>query len=304
MERRKFVKILGAAGVASALPLKFNLFRPGKAFGALTWVSSPALQKFVQALPGLGPSGIPVAAPVPDPVFPNTDFYRITAGQFTQLLHPSLPGPTHLWGYTDSTTVNFKHLGGLIIATRGRAARLRFTNTLPPTHILPVDTSIPGADAGALENRMATHLHGGAVPWISDGGPFDWFAPNGTHGASFRNGPGSVFDNFSPHMVPGQADYYYPNALGSSARLEWYHDHALGITRLNAYAGIATGYLIRDNVVAAMENNGTIPPLSRLIPLIFQDKIFIPAGGNPVPGGRGGPGDLWYPSVYDPLIWR
>ena len=306
MDRRKFVKILGAAGVAGALPLKFNLFRPGKAFGAVTWVSSPALQKFVQALPGLGASGIPVAAPVPDPVFPNTDFYRITAGAYTQVLHPSLPAATHLFGYTDSTAVNFKHLGGLIIATRGRAVRARFTNTLPPTSIMPVDKSIPGAETGQAENRIATHLHGGLVPWISDGGPFDWFTPGGggyAHGASFLNGPGSVFDNIpGMPMANGQADYYYPNALGASARLEWYHDHALGITRLNAYAGIASGYLIRDNVVAAMENNGTIPPLSRVIPLIFQDKIFL-TGANPVAGGRGGAGDLWYPSVYDPAIW-
>ena len=42
-------------------------------------------------------------------------------------------------------------------------------------------------------------------------------------------------------MVPGQADYFYPN--DQSARLVWYHDHAHGITRLNAYAGIASAYL-------------------------------------------------------------
>ena len=46
-------------------------------------------------------------------------------------------------------------------------------------------------------------------------------------------------------MVPGQADYLYPN--NQSYRLTWYHEHALGITRLGAYAGIASGYLIRDN---------------------------------------------------------
>ena len=40
-------------------------------------------------------------------------------------------------------------------------------------------------------------------------------------------------------MVAGQAEYYYPN--DQSARLMWYHDHAYGITRTNAYAGIATG---------------------------------------------------------------
>ena len=52
-------------------------------------------------------------------------------------------------------------------------------------------------------------------------------------------------------------------------------------------------------MVADLETKGMIPPLTRLIPLVFQDKIFIPGNGNPDPGGRGGPGDLWYPSVYD-----
>ena len=80
---------------------------------------------------------------------------------------------------------NFKHLGPIIVAARNVPVRLRMKNNLPPTHIIPVDTTIPGANQA--QNRMAIHLHGGCVPWISDGGPFDWFAPDGTHGASFLN---------------------------------------------------------------------------------------------------------------------
>ena len=114
---------------------------------------------------------------------------------------------------------------------------------------------------------------------------------NYAHGSSFLNGPGGVLDNIpgNAHGQPGQADYYYPN--DQSYRLMWYHDHAHDITRLNAYAGVATGYYIYDDVMLGMEANGMLPPSlltdpgrNRLIPLIFQDKIFIGLSGNPEPG--------------------
>ena len=77
--------------------------------------------------------------------------------------------------------------------------------------------------------------------------------PNYAHGSSFLNGPGGVLDNIpSMPMQNGQADYYYPN--DQSYRLIWYHDHAHDITRLNAYAGIASGYYLYDDVVLGMES--------------------------------------------------
>ena len=74
-------------------------------------------------------------------------------------------------------------------------------------------------------------------------------------------------------MLPGQADFYYPN--DQTTRLAWYHDHALGTTRLNAYAGLASGYLILDMRNDELEEHGMIPPLTSTHPLIFQDKIFV-----------------------------
>ena len=244
--RRNFIKITALSGAALALP-RF----------AWAVANSDRLTKWIQPIRGLGPSGIPVISGIPDPVFANTTLNQITVGEFTDQLHPQLL-PTRLWGYRDTVNPVPRHLGGVIIATRGTANRIRLTNTLPATHILPIDTTIPGA-AGA-QNRSTTHLHGGFVPWISDGGPFSWFTPDatglpdGTGGVSFRNGRGSVFDNVAFSIAVGQADYYYPN--NQSTRLQWYHDHALGITRLNAYAGIASGYLLQDTCF-------WIPPLTR-----------------------------------------
>ena len=76
------------------------------------------------------------------------------------------------------------------------------------------------------------HFHGGLTPWISDGGPFTWWDPTGQHGVSFLNN-----QILNPTAAADEAECYYP--LNQSARFLWYHDHAIGITRINAYAGIA-----------------------------------------------------------------
>jgi spore coat protein A, manganese oxidase len=104
---------------------------------------------------------------------------RSNIGQFTDQLHPTL-GPTTLWGYNPVVALGGgvqpqKHLGGIIVAQKGVPIQLTFNNNLPGAHIIPVDTSIEGANLAP--NRTAVHLHGGLVPWISDGGPHDWFAP-------------------------------------------------------------------------------------------------------------------------------
>ena len=72
---------------------------------------------------------------------------------------------------------------------------------------------------------------------------------------------------------PGTATYYYP--MDQSARLVWYHDHAIGITRTNAYAGIASALLIIDDFEIGLVNSGLLPDLVG-IPLVIQDKTFVP----------------------------
>jgi spore coat protein A, manganese oxidase len=299
--RRQFIKTSAVA--AGAVAGGGIVLRPGRAY---PFSNSMRLTKWFQDIRGLGPSGIPVMTHIPDPVFADTDFYQITIGEFTDTLHPQL-GPTRLWGYRDTTNPVPRHLGGVILARRGTPVRIRFTNTLPTPHIIPVDITIPHANEA--QNRTATHLHGGLVPWISDGGPFAWFTPTGRGGASFLNGPGSVLDN--PLMAPGQADYYYPN--DQSFRLVWYHDHAVGITRLNAYAGVASAYLIQDAINDAYVTTGKIPPITQTIPLVWQDKIFVdPATitvGDPTWSVVSRPdvqtlGSLWYAHVYDPKLYR
>lgn len=297
--RREFLKKTAIAGAGLALN---PMFGKGRAWA---FAQSPTnLRKFVISLPGLGPSAtneigqyIPLATNHSiNFAGKNTDLYNVAVGQFSQLMHPDLPGKTNFFGYSDLFTLDQKYLAGAIVAKRGKPVLLTVTNLLPNRHILPVDPTIMAGPNGLMvgdlpANRIATHLHGGLTPWFSDGTPFQWFTPLGKHGTSFMNVPGFP-------VLPGTASYYYPN--DQSARLVWYHDHAIGITRLNAYAGIASAYIITDDFEAGLVSSGLLPDLVG-IPLAIQDKGFVSKSiFRQDPTWRwGDPGSLWYPHEYE-----
>ena len=304
ISRRDFIKYSMAAGAAAAVPWRVAL---AQAVTGPYGVGSPNLTKFVDPIRGLGPGGIPVAASDGVSVF-GAQHYTIGINPFTDVLHsdfitPGKPafisgfGGTKLWGYHAANDPNpQKHLGGIIVAQRNAPVQITFRNNLPPNQIIPLDITVPH-DAGV--NRTAVHLHGGFVPWISDGGPFDWWDPTGNHGMSFLNNA-----VLNPGAAPNEADYYYPN--NQSARLVWYHDHAWGITRTNAYSGIASGYVITDpfNESAFEAANPGLPSAAAAIYLIFQDKIFFGAAGPAANyGANAGPGDLFYANMYDPALF-
>jgi len=216
-------------------------------------IVSPYLTKFVDPIRGIGGTGIPLAA-ADNFVAPVTgvQHFTIDIGQYNDVLHSDFVKPgrlafirgfkgTKLRGYGQGG--KFKHLGGVILAMRDRPLQITFENKVPNTQIIPNDITIPQPEGVARWNRTAIHLHGAHVHWISDGGPHHWWAPDGTTGPSFRS------NLFNPSAQPGQAEYYYPN--DQSGRLMWYHDHAWGITRTNAYAGMATAYVLIDPVAVS-----------------------------------------------------
>ena len=281
--RRAFVK-MGAAGLAAG-----TMFRPVSTWA--TGQSPTGLKKFYypdQELRGLGgATGIPVASPTS---YSGFDFYQIDLVEFQHRFHPELPNPSKVWGYNPRGNATPGYLGGVIVAHKNRPMRIRFRNTLPTTHPLPVDTSIPGV-AGFQNNRAALHMHGAQVDWTSDGGPFNWFDPNGNFGPSVTDN--IKVKNGAGQALPGQMELYYPNQ--QSARMMWYHDHAVGLTRLNAYAGLASACIVRDGVEDALVRLGIIP--AREIPLVIQDKTFVDGTDSGYAWGQ--PGDLWYPYQYE-----
>ena len=309
-------------------------------------VTGTGIRKFVDTLPGLGPTGANdlgqyVSVATPDTItYPGTDYYEIAVVQYTEKMHADL-APTTLRGYVQlnngtlagANTVApdpVHYLGPLIIAKQGTPVRIKFTNLLPATGapgslFLPVDTTIMGAGTGPnggtevySTNRATLHLHGGDTPWISDGTPHQWIAPNlesTVTGRTYLKGASMQDVSDMPLSPGGSATFYYTN--GISARLLFYHDHALGETRLNVYDGMAAGYLITDTTEQALINAGTIP--ADEIPLVIQDKTFVPNNTTPYSNVNGafasqlnaqdptwdtakygGQGSLWYPHVYMP----
>lgn len=305
--------VLGIGAALLTIPCE------GMMHGAYAYNHSPEIPLFGTTLRGVGPGGIPVALPGPLPApVTGVKHYDINIVQFQDQITPlsSGLGPTTIWGYSPLKGLggNIKptHLGGIIIG-KGKnpndpndvnePIQITFRNQLfVSKHIIPVDTTQMGNNQQI--NKAAIHLHGGVIPWISDGGPFDWFGPTNTHGESFLNN-----QVLNPTAPPGGAEYYYP--LNQSARFLWYHDHAHGTTRLNAYAGLATALLVRDNFEAGLVANNGLPAYiesgGREIPLIFQDKIFVGADINTQDPGWSSmvqtaatrPGSIWYAHTYE-----
>lgn len=303
--RRTFLKTAVGAGAGVFLG---GAWRPAWASS-----SSPRLAKFVQPLRRVGaPDGIPLAGSDGSRTWGGITaaHYTLSLQQFEDQLHPELPNPTRLWGYRPGNLApaGQRHLGGVFVAERGSPVQLTVTNALPAHHLLPVDASIVGAGKGQGANHASLHLHGGFVPWISDGGPHTWFDPDGGYGLSARDPQTgtTVFQALNPSLSAGQAEYYYPNQQG--ARMLWYHDHGLGITRLNAYAGLASAYVVTDSYESQtmVTGYGLPGPLdARTHYLVFQDKSFVspqtasldPGWAALLPDSRAG--DLWYPHRHE-----
>ena len=194
-----------------------------------------------------------------------------------------------------------------------RPVRIKFYNLLPtglPDPItgirpgdlfLPTDESIMGAGYGPAlpgtagekftQNRATIHLHGNNTVWISDGNVHQWITPanedtNYPSGVSARNVPdmkesnGNIVCDADPVNAPGLPGssgcmtFFYTNA--QSARLQFYHDHAMGITRLNVYAGEAAGYVLTDAVDQDMINGTNVSGVN------IPKDVGIPCP----PGGR------------------
>jgi spore coat protein A, manganese oxidase len=296
--RREFLKICALAGASLAVPAEW-LSSPSSVFA---FSQTNKLKKFVQPLRMVGPD-IPFAAPDTTPQSwwqKGVTHYTIDIGQYEDQLHPDLLNPTHLRGFGQGG--NFKHLGGIIATKRDAPVQITFRDKLPKDHIIPIDDTIMGV-MGNQTNRADVHLHGGFVPWVSDGGPMAWWDPDGHRGESFVN-------VLKPHLAKNEAEYYFPNH--QSSRLMWYHDHVFGLTRINAYAGVASAYVIYDDYeLQLVANNGLPGPLDpRTVYLVFQDKIFVskdiedvdPTWPTIMPHSR--TGDLWYPHIYEPDRWE
>ncbi len=242
--RRTFLKYGAGASVALALPWtvrQASAARPARSM----------LTKYIQPLPLPG-AGIVVATH--SPMNPNQ--YAFTQREIIRQLHPNLP-PTPFFAYDDGSGLAGQagSFGMAIVSHSGTPLDVSYTNALPLIYPewIPVDTRLTPL---GNQVRAMTHLHGAFVAGTSDGNPA--ITPDGF-------GLGQTQTTHYPNEQP--------------ATLLWFHDHALGATRLNVFAGLAAAYILRDQYDTGSEPNPIgIPGGAYEIPLVIQDRQFNPDG--------------------------
>ena len=223
-----------------------------------------SLTQFVDRLPVPEIASHRGSRPSPTDPKQKVPFYRLAAQPITSKVHRDL-APTKLWSFGPSTP-------GPTIETRsGEPLLVEWVNALPSEHFLPIDHTIHGAESDKPAVRTVVHLHGAKTRPESDGYPEDW-------------------------IVPGKSSlYFYPNQ--QDAAMLWYHDHALGINRLNVYAGLFGTFFIRDSV----EESLNLPKGKHELPLLLYDRLLTREGQLLYPVSPD-PQSPWMPEVYGNAI--
>ena len=214
--------------------------------------STPKLRRWVEPLP---------VPPVLDGRGGDKSFTIAARESTSWRFHPDLPA-TKTWGYwSDGPQAGLPYLGPTIEATRRSndtvetSVTIEWRNELDRA-FLPNDPTLMGAVMPGEPVPIVTHLHGGENHPQFDGTPLQWFTKGGATG---------------PHYITNTFTYYNEQR----ASMIWYHDHALGNTRTNVYAGLAGIYFIRDDQDTGETDNPLgLPAGPYELPLVLQDKTF------------------------------
>lgn len=235
-----------------------------------------ALPKYVTPLT-LPPVWVPTKVTTDDAGATVKETYAIDVAPSLQQVLPDgyVKTPVFAYGGTartasGTTITGFRNWPSATFEAKvGVPVDVTWTNALGSTsHLFPVDPTIhwadpndagmpsppfpaypPGFATAQSPIPIVTHLHGGEVPSTDDGFPLDWFLPGASRTTS------------------------YPNTQRTTTL--WYHDHALGLTRLNVLAGLAGFYLLRD---PADPYASQLPSGAQEVPIVFQDRLFSADG--------------------------
>ncbi|MEU8170047.1 multicopper oxidase [Micromonospora sp. NPDC049004] len=317
MVTRRGLLAAGAAGGAAVL-VPAGSTAAGRALAGVASLDAADIPKYV------APLRIPPAMPAVA-TGPERDTYVIGVRQFRQqILPPSWPRTT-VWGYGSTAHPgSFGSPAPSIVARVNHPVRVTWVNQLVDgrgdflPHLLPVDPTLHWANpAGGNANRdqhgrrdgdprgyrgpvpQVVHLHGAHSPQESDGHAEAWYLPVARDLPSDFAVCGSVYDEFRSRFAersglrwaPGSATFEYANDQAPGTL--WYHDHTLGVTAQNVYAGPAGFYLLGgddlpDGVLPGPGPAHDDPPDVRYrdIPLMIQDRSFTADGELLYPGER------------------
>jgi spore coat protein A len=302
ISRRQFFKLTAAVGAGLAAPWSARLGNAlpvgalrAFAVPAAAGLSDPASQpKFVEYAPNALAPGF-----IYEPNG-NDGIYRVAVKQITQMTGLRKNGtgkrlPTTVWGYGDED-IGFSWPGRTFQVQSGASSTMvQWKNELydkkgnPLPHLLAVDTnlhwaySLPGYTGYNIQQNgvpIITHLHGGHTDYRFDGNPEFFYSPdNKVIGPQWGSVPGGFTNTFT-----------YDNDVPAGNL--WYHDHALGITRLNVYAGLAGFYFVRDGMDTGQPDNPLgLPAFPYELAYAIQDRMFLATGELFYPAF---PGDPFY----------
>ncbi len=196
----------------------------------------------------------------PDDASAQIPFFHVNMRETAVRIHRDVED-TRVWSYGGTVP-------GPTIETRsGRGLLVEWANELPDRHLLPIDHTLCGAGSDLPDVRAIVHVHGARAPSASDGYPEAAYAPGRS------------------------AVHHYPNR--QDATMLWYHDHAMGIERLNQYAGLFGVFLVRDEVEDALN----LPSGPFEVPLVLCDRLFTATGQLHYPTS-GMPEAPWISEVY------
>ena len=342
LDRRQFLKVTGASAVGWYVATRSGWVQRALAEIPGGTLDPNDVPKYVTPL--LIPPVMPRAGTITMPGGKPVDYYEISMKQITQQILPASLPPTTVWGYGAVTGSGRRPLlihnaPSLTIEARvNRPVRVKWINDLKDgngdylPHLLPVDPTLhwanppgglaerdtrpsfdetPGAYTGPVP--MVTHVHGAmGVGDESDGYAEAWYLPDADDIPGGYADEGTWYDYFAGKAQskygatwgPGFATFQYPNK--NRASTIWYHDHALGMTRLNVYAGPAGFYIVRggpagDKAVLdsrsgtaavlpgpAPKEGDKFPPNKtyREIPIAIQDRAFNTDGSLFYPDTR------------------
>ena len=218
------------------------------------------LAPFVDPLP-IPPRAAPAGTRAnPDQPSLEIPYYSMPIREMLVKVHRDLP-PTRMW------TVGGCFPGATLETRSGKGLIVEWKNQLPSLHFLPIDYTLHGAARSVPEVRSVIHLHGGRTPDVSDGYPEDW-------------------------VTPGKSQIcFYPSRQEST--LLFYHDHTMGVNRLNTYAGMQGLFIVRDDV----EDHLNLPQGKDEVPLVICDRLLRPDGQLDYPVSPD-PKAPWVPEVF------
>jgi FtsP/CotA-like multicopper oxidase with cupredoxin domain len=278
MKRRDFltlsIKSAMAAGYTSAIPASLLYSHTSHAAILTAGLSDPAAQPLFT---NLAPNAMAAAFKF----VPNINMLTIQAAQTKQMTGlvsvakngKTKPVPTTVWGYGDETGVSWpgktieRHVNDVPLEITWKN-NLTAISGKPLPHLLPIDTSLHwayslhGYEQYSIEQNgvpLVPHVHGGKNDSPFDGNPEYFFSP----GEAIKG----------PRYETNK--YIYGGDWNDAAGMLWYHDHALGITRMNVYAGLAGFFSLRDdNDTGMVNNNAGLPADPYELGYAVQDRMF------------------------------